>query len=70
MVDIADFYLKIKVVNRKSILTETRELSPATKRAIRDIEAGRGLVRVGSTRAEIHEWVSRVYAGAYKKKKV
>ena len=70
MIDAALIFPKIKPVNKKALTVETRELSPATKRAIRDIEAGRGLVSIGSTRKEIHEWVSRVYEGACKKKKV
>jgi hypothetical protein len=42
---------------------------PKLKRAMREVEAGIGLVRVGSTKEEIHSWTQRLYARARKKQK-
>jgi hypothetical protein len=54
----------------KSIPIETREPSPATKRAMREVNAGRGLTRIGSTKEEVQAWSRRIYERASKKQKV
>jgi hypothetical protein len=57
-------------VKSKSVKYETREPSASLKRTMREVNAGRGLTRIGSTREEIHEWTQRVYERALKNKKV
>jgi hypothetical protein len=54
--------------NGTSVLTDW-EPTPRLKRAMREVNAGIGLVRVGSTKAEIKEWTRRVYERACKKQK-
>ena len=53
----------------KTLPMEKREPSPALKRAMREADAGIGLVRVGSTKEEIHAWTRRIYERAGKKQK-
>ena len=40
-------------MNRKTLTVETRELSPATKRAIRESQSGRGVTLIGKTPEEV-----------------
>ena len=54
--------------NGVSVLTDW-EPTPRLKRAMREVNAGIGLVKVGSTKAEIHEWTRRIYERACKKQK-
>jgi len=53
----------------KVLPVEKREPSPMLKRAMREADAGIGLVRVGSTKEEIHAWTRRIYERAGKKPK-
>jgi hypothetical protein len=57
-------------VSKKTFTVETREPSPALKRAMREVNAGRGVTRIGSTKEEVFAWSRRVYADACKKQKV
>jgi hypothetical protein len=57
------------VAVNKALPVEKREPSPALKRAMREADAGIGLVRVGSTKEEIHAWTRRIYKRAGKKQK-
>lgn len=54
----------------KDIPVETREPTPATKRAMREVNAGRGVTLIGKTPEEVRAWSRRIYASAFKKQKV
>jgi hypothetical protein len=69
----SEFYLNQNHAVKKKLKDypiETAEPSAATKRALRDSMSGRGVTLIGKTPEEVRAWSRRVYASAFKNKKI